>query len=1222
MSTTMFGNSFQKLFAVADKECQIFRPIDVIQADTTDFDRLADQGDAEDQNRSKKIILEEPGILVLRSTIRHVQMDNQRLLNPRFLVENAAPSAIEMSLQQESEKRFAAAAQKGGFLIPEIDWQSEVDAMMLDENEDREEMEEEEEELNSLAPNHSKSRATHGKSAAKSYVAKALMPDNGDQFMRRLHIRDIAPFNCFEPDSVSFSNGSLLTDELDVLVPNPVLPPIVDVSDGYPNFGDEGADEFAASLDSSDLTQEKKGFGAVSAAGSAALQSAPSSSSSGREEAASTSFPTLMGAGSVASVTAAAAPGPAVYLSRAEKAYKMTQEKLRRISTVAVGFDAAASLQRESGAKRPRDDAPLLRGKGRSTVAALNHNVLATSHKNTKMDLLEGELKYFHRPRLANARKMSPWQITLKDVSKKGKTPGGAGEEGRGHVFTDFDKKDISLVNGGDFMLLEYIEERPPVMVNLGMASAMLNYYRAPDDHDQEERKQREEQSVSEKRRIGLSCTCRVPRHVRLLLQQRSVKQGYEHDANSPRLEVGDTKVLGADDESPFLGDLAEGEIQQAFSNNLFKVPTFRHEPNPCDFLLIRLKMTNTLYFTVKEIPRIFVCGQMEPQKVVFRPNKGMNKLQEKMFMLAAARYFNSKTDSSYGDFKDIQRSILNYSRRKRQIFGPGLRKALSYVADEVDDAVEGKKYRSKDLQEYAPEVIQKTFHPEDVCLQESCNACELRLAELGIEDVELTLLEQWLVRMKNLKEFREDRLGMAMRLSLESKRTSKGPTLEKLVKILKDDVRRLAERIRVGQFIFEKLASAPWNTTDAFVRSHILKDGLGRMELQGTGDPSGRGEGFAFLRLVREVAVSKKSNTPLVNTKSDLRRLTKEDAITLLVAIGESAAKMRELPRWDRVLLIRERSTQMKNIGVSSLLHKYARSDAASAVEGTQRSFKERCQQIWKRQKEALSRAGTVAPSSSATSAAAAVSSVGDDDVEDDDEDEEEGEEGEFEKVIASRSQAASALAMEEAGKIKQKADSAAEEKKALSSMGSFFSTLGTGAGGPRVQAKVGGGDGEKEGSASKVPLKDDPFGPNWIRPVKAVKRITRTVHEDGTEVIKVQFILTTSEVQRVERETLRNRRDRESRKLGGLFGDDGGGDRGGEDDEERGHKISHQSLTLKMGLMQKKVRTYGPRLNRVVHYYVSSLIFPNTPVSRNLVLPQNRIYSIISEQVNPDGT
>lgn len=1180
----MLGISFQKLFSIADLECQIYRPIDVIQADTTDFDRIADAGDNDDPTRSSKIVVEEPGILVLRSTIRHVPMDIPQYSTPKYLIQSNPSSQMEKRISEKLHNDFAASALKGGFLIPEIDWQTEVDSIMRDENDCIEEMEVEEDTAGNRDGSQRNDHSTRTDNSIKIIPSRGLSTDHGELFMRRLFIREVAPFNCFEPDSMSFSGGCLLKDDLDVLLPNPVLPAIVDMSD----FNlDENYEEYGrASHQEGMSTSENKEFGATTSSGNSngngngnsASSTGSATSSVHKEESSAVSFPSLLGSGAV-TTTAASTSGPVVYLSRAEKAYKMTQEKLRRISSVAVGFDAAASLQRESGAKRPRDDAPLLRGKGRSTVAALNHNILATSHKNTKMDLLEGELKYFHRPRLANARKMSPWQITLRDVSRKDKSSGAAVDDaGRGQVFTDFDKKDISLVNGGDFMLLEYIEERPPVMVNLGMASAMLNYYRAADDQDQDERKRREEQNVSQKRRTGLTSTCRVPRHVRLLLQQRNIKQGYEHDANSPRLEVGDTKVLGADDESPFLGDLTEGEIQQAISNNLFKAPIFRHEPNPCDFLLIRLKMTNTLYFTVKEIPRIFVCGQMEPQKVVFRPNKGMNKLQEKMFMLAAARYFNSKTDSSYGDFKDIQRSILNYSRRKRQIVGQGLRKALSYIADEVDDAVEGKKYRSKDLQEYAPEIIQKAFHPEDVCLQESCNACELRLAELGIEDVELTVLEQWLVRMKNLKEFREDRLGMAMRLSLEQKRTPKGPTLERLVKILKDDVRRLAERIRVGQFIFEKLASAPWNTTEAFVRSHVMKDGLGRMELQGTGDPSGRGEGFAFLRLIREVAVSKKSNTPLVNTKSDLRRLTKEDAITLLVAIGESAAKMRELPRWDRVLLIRERSTQMKNIGVSSLLHKYARSDAASAVEGTQKSFRDRCQQIWKRQKEALSRSAVSNAAVSSTSTAAITNAEGnieDDEDDDDDEDEEEGEEGEFEKVIASRSQAASALALEEAGKVKQKADAAAEEKKALSSMGSFFSTLGTGAGGPRIHARIAGAESVEVASSGglKGTEKDDPFGSDWIRPLKAVKRITRTVHEDGTEVIKVQFIVSDSEVQRVERETLRNRRERESRKLGGMFGDDGVADRGGDDEEERSHKSSHQSLTLKMGLMQRKV-------------------------------------------------
>ena len=93
-------------------------------------------------------------------------------------------------------------------------------------------------------------------------------------------------------------------------------------------------------------------------------------------------------------------------------------------------------------------------------------------------------------------------------------------------------------------------------------------------------------------------------------------------------------------------------------------------------------------------------------------------------------------------------------------------------------------------------------------------------------------------------------------------------------------------------------LAKAPWNCTEAYVRSHLLKDGLGRMSLQGLCDPSGRGEGYAFLRLTNPKDTEKKKTKAekLVNTDRDLRKLTKDDAIALLVAMGEDAAKMRAL--------------------------------------------------------------------------------------------------------------------------------------------------------------------------------------------------------------------------------------------------------------------------------------------------------------------------------------
>ena len=119
---------------------------------------------------------------------------------------------------------------------------------------------------------------------------------------------------------------------------------------------------------------------------------------------------------------------------------------------------------------------------------------------------------------------------------------------------------------------------------------------------------------------------------------------------------------------------------------------------------------------------------------------------------------------------------------------------------------------------------------------------------------MDLSLLESWLKRMQALKEYRRFRLSCAIRLATQYKRDQTlGPSLDRLTKILKDDIRRLSERVRVGQFIFENVAKAPWNTTEAFVRSHLMRDGMGRMELQGICDPSGRGEGYAFLRIVSE---------------------------------------------------------------------------------------------------------------------------------------------------------------------------------------------------------------------------------------------------------------------------------------------------------------------------------------------------------------------------------
>jgi hypothetical protein len=120
-----------------------------------------------------------------------------------------------------------------------------------------------------------------------------------------------------------------------------------------------------------------------------------------------------------------------------------------------------------------------------------------------------------------------------------------------------------------------------------------------------------------------------------------------------------------------------------------------------------------------------------------------MNKLQEKMFSLGVARFFAAKLEAqAQADLRELQRSVLSYSRRKKNIRDIGFRKVVATLAEEVYDPHDGKKWRSRDLPELAPEELQKAFSPEDVCLQESAAAAEVRLADFGMEDVDLGALE------------------------------------------------------------------------------------------------------------------------------------------------------------------------------------------------------------------------------------------------------------------------------------------------------------------------------------------------------------------------------------------------------------------------------------------------------------------------------------------------
>lgn len=1096
--------SFTKLFEEVDNN--FYQPFDLIQNDTSSFDRsnIEIDSDEEDDNEddekkeksNRKIIqICEPEINQLRNCIYSVRTERVHHQQQQQL---HIPSNTTNSHLQNINKSNKSINSKDLFFIPEIDWEKEVSELMIEDSNFGNNNNEEDGYDENIENNENLNiKDSHGNFKSKKNFSNNLL-QKSSVLSRPPAIIDIVPY------FLETKNINTVSDPYDILFPNTIIPELPLISNDFVD-----SNNYKGNND--DLTNNNN----------------------------------IVKGKDAGSINEVLIDNTSRDTTREEK----DQAKIDRIRSLNVGFDATSGIGMGPGGKRSREDISLLqkRNKNRAIISSIHHNIIASKHKNTKSDLSDLDLRCFHRPRMTNKMKKREWKINFNSSQNK--------EENqltsrRSNIYSEADKRDLTLIDG-DFICVEYIEEIPPILLNYGMASAILNYYRSADQRGKEEKRQKKQ--LETVRKIGLENNVNLPRHVKLLLEKKDIKKSYEFDPSIPRLDLGETKVLAHDDESPFLGDITCGEIQPTFVNNLYRAPFFQHKTNQSDFLLIRTKTLNKqVEYAIREIPRIFTCGQMEPQQIVMRPTKSPTKLQESFFLLASTRYFQN--NPSGADFNEIQDYVLRHSKKKHGFHGNTLKKILRTIADEVTDSVGDKKWYPKDIYDHddyedneylsklSPDEIEKSFSPEDVCLQESTNSAELRLSELGIIDIELSRVEQWLHRMTKWKEFKQERELETTKLYNMEKGTEKGAVLDRLLKLLKKDIKRLDRKLAAGRFIFDRLVIVPWNTTFAFVKSHLERDDLGKMQLRGQGDPSGRGEGFAFVRLNVQVAApvsaqEKKKQTTLVGTDADLRKITKADAIKLVVSMGMSLAEAGKMERWDRVHMIKVLSAMAQSGGVALNVHKFARGETGAVTDSAgilaTESFQKICQDIWRRQKEAL----TVSFSSlginsiNNVSGNSIVSDSKDKNISesennkenDESENDDDSDDGMdmFEGALENRDDSISASFL----------SNSQVNREIIANPTSSSSTSSSKATSNNKKKDEKGEDDEKKelmdinnmlGKSSKtkeqteevyqksitVPsnIKSMPLG--WVRPQKVVKELRRIVTEDGRESIKVRFI------------------------------------------------------------------------------------------------------------------
>ncbi|XP_077558430.1 TATA-box binding protein associated factor 1 isoform X4 [Haemaphysalis longicornis] len=292
------------------------------------------------------------------------------------------------------------------------------------------------------------------------------------------------------------------------------------------------------------------------------------------------------------------------------------------------------------------------------------------------------KLRSFHRPALKRyshgaLAQPGPHGVIplLKHIKKKAKMREQERQaSGGGEMFFMRTAEDLTG-RDGEVILSEYSEEHPPLVMQVGMATKIKNYY---------------------KRRPG-------------------------KDSGAPEYKYGETAYAHT---SPFLGSLAPGQSLQAFENNLFRAPIYEHNLPDSDFLLIRTRQ----HYYIREVETIYTVGQELPLFEVPGPNsKRANNFVRDFLQVFIYRLFWKSTDSPRRiKMEDIKKAFPSHSESS-------IRKRLKLCADFKRTGMDSNWWVLKpEFRLPTEDEIRAMVSPEQCCAYYSMISAEQRLKDAG----------------------------------------------------------------------------------------------------------------------------------------------------------------------------------------------------------------------------------------------------------------------------------------------------------------------------------------------------------------------------------------------------------------------------------------------------------------------------------------------------------
>ncbi|XP_032518850.2 transcription initiation factor TFIID subunit 1 isoform X1 [Danaus plexippus] len=291
-------------------------------------------------------------------------------------------------------------------------------------------------------------------------------------------------------------------------------------------------------------------------------------------------------------------------------------------------------------------------------------------------------LRAFHRPAM---RKLSygplaapgphPVQPLLKHIKKKAKQREAERlASGGGDVFFMRTPEDLSG-RDGDLVLVEFCEEHPPLISQVGMCTKIKNYYKRTATKD-----------------------------------------------NGPKpMKYGEIAYAHT---SPFLGILPPGATQPVVENNMYRAPIYEHTLSSTDFLIIR---TRQAYY-IREVDALFVAGQECPLYEVPGPNskRANNFVRDFLQVFIYRLFWKSRDNPRRIKMDDIKRAFPSHSESS-------IRKRLKLCADFKRTGTDSNWWVIKpDFRLPSEEEIRAMVSPEQCCAYFSMAAAEQRLKDAG----------------------------------------------------------------------------------------------------------------------------------------------------------------------------------------------------------------------------------------------------------------------------------------------------------------------------------------------------------------------------------------------------------------------------------------------------------------------------------------------------------